>query len=50
MRCKWERRRPPDEIKVIANKKLDEMERHTMTKEERKTWERKPYCYGKANG
>lgn len=39
------RRRPPDEIKMIVTKKLDEME-HTKTSDsQRKIWERKPYDF-----
>ena len=37
------RRRPPDEIRVITNKKLDDMQYNGMTPEQRKAWERKPY-------
>lgn len=38
--------RPPDEIKTIVNKKLDDMQNNGMTKEQRKAWERKPYQTG----
>ena len=40
------RRRPPDEIKVVINKKLDDMQSHGMTPEQRKAWDRKPYELG----
>lgn len=40
------RKRPPDEVKVIIDKKLDDMQYHGMTPEQRKVWERKPYSYG----
>ena len=37
------RRRPPDEIKVIVNKKLDDMEKEKKPDDARKCFERKPY-------
>ena len=40
------RKRPPDEIRVVINKKLDDMQYHGMTPKQRKAWERKPYTYG----
>ena len=40
------RKRPPDEVKVIVNKKLDDMQNHGMTPEQRKAWDRKPYGLG----
>ena len=40
------RHRPPDEVKVIVNKKLDEMQHYGMSREQRKAWDRKPYDYG----
>lgn len=39
------RKRPPDEIKVIVEKKLDDMERHTTDKQ-REYFYRKPYGLG----
>lgn len=39
------RKRPPDEIKVIVDKKLDDMERHTTDKQ-REYFYRKPYGLG----
>lgn len=39
------RRRPPDEIKVIIDKKRDDMERHTTYKQ-REYFYRKPYGLG----
>jgi hypothetical protein len=43
------RRRPPDEIKVIVNKKRDDMQNEKKSDVIRKAWERKPYegCNGK---
>ena len=40
------RRRPPDEIKVVVGKKLDDMQHGKMKPEQRKAWERKPYDLG----
>lgn len=43
------RRRPPDEIKVIVNKKRDEME-NIKPKDSVSEWfRRKPYDFGKGN-
>lgn len=39
------RRRPPDEVKIIVEKKLDDMQFKGMTPEQRKAWERKPYGF-----
>lgn len=39
------RRRPPDEIKVILNKKRDDMERHTTDKQ-KDYFYKKPYGLG----
>ena len=39
------RRRPPDEIKVIEEKKYLDME-HEMTEKQRKWFRRKPYGMG----
>ena len=46
------RKRPSDEVKVIVNNKLDDMQNHGMTEEQRKAWERKPYQFpkGELNG
>ena len=43
------RRRPPDEIKVVIDKKRDDMENEKKSDELRKIWLRKPYegCNGK---
>ena len=43
------RRRPLDEVKVIVNKKLDEMEYTKKSDYLKKIWRRKPYegCDGK---
>lgn len=37
------RHRPPDEIRVVIDKKLDDMQNGGMTPEQRKAWDRKPY-------
>ena len=41
------RKRPPDEVKVIVNNKLNEMQNQGMTKDQRKAWDRKPYQVNK---
>ena len=41
------RHRPPDEVKVVINKKFDDMQSGGMTPEQRKAWDRKPYGLGK---
>ena len=43
------RKRPPDEIKMIENKKFDDMQNGGMTPEQRKAWDRKPYQVGDKN-
>ncbi len=40
------RKRPPDEIKLIEEKKFDDMQNGGMTPEQRKAWNRKPYDLG----
>lgn len=42
------RRRPPDEMKVIIDKKRDDME-HEMTERQMKWFRRKPYDLGGKN-
>ena len=37
------RKRPPDEMRVVINKKLEDMQNGGMTPEQRKAWDRKPY-------
>lgn len=37
------RRRTPDEVRTIINKKYDDMQHNSMTPEQRKAWERKLY-------
>ena len=40
------RHRPPDEIRVVIDKKRDDMQNGGMTPEQRKAWDRKPYGLG----
>ena len=40
------RKRPPDEIKVIVNKKLDDMQRKQYSEKEMEYFHRKPYGLG----
>ena len=40
-----QRKRPPDEVKVIVNKKFDQMQK-SMTEQQKKDWNRKPYQVG----
>ena len=45
----YQRHRTSEEKKVASNKKMDYMQKSTMTPEQKKAWDRKPYG-GKKDG